>query len=160
MINTRLFSLIKSIECSLQSQYVIDAYKKKLTHNYHELKVDPLIYANGSVPREAIVSLYLVPNKRIKIEFYQVVQTATSAQILSYLVGRKAIHLGGLGLMLIGRYLPPRISFIAFEDNDYNRMTSYRRGNDGTFKFMILKHGISWDNSDGFVCITEVPDDE
>lgn len=157
---TRPFSLIKTVMTSLPEEEVIVAVQETLTSRYLQLKLDPFLYANGSVPRGAHRSEELSPDRQLRVEIYQIIGSATPTQVLGFLERRGALHLGGLGLILIERVLPFGLSCMAFEEDNFDNVTSLLRVIEGEYQFMIMKPGVILDPSDGFVCITEYSDFE
>jgi hypothetical protein len=154
MGTNRLFILMETIECAVPDESVIKCYRDDLARQFKALELDPLLFPNGSAPKNVHISSELTPGREIQIAFYRMREWANTAQILSFLEERSAIHFGALGLMLMGKLLPQGIFFIAFEDGDPYRASALRHNFDGTFQFMVLKRGASWDPTDGFVCIT------
>lgn len=124
-----------------------------------DLKTDPHIFANGSVPRAAMRSPDLTAERKLKVEIYQAVREAPIEFALLFQENVSAIHLGGLGLILLRNVLPFELSCIAFEAEDVARVTSLLRVVDGEYEFMIRKKGVPLDCSDGFVCISDCEED-
>lgn len=160
MQTNRQFDLLKILECTVPGNEVIKIYTDSLAEQYKALRLDPFIHANGSTPQGVDISPDLVPGRKLRIFFYHIRQSATTNQILTFLDNLNSLHLGALGLMLMQRFIPEGIFFMAFEWNDLSNAKSLRRNFDGTYQFMILKRGPSWDSNDGFVCIRPVDDDE
>jgi hypothetical protein len=154
MGTNRLFILMETIECAVPDESVIKCYRDDLARQFKALELDPHIFSNGSAPKEVHISSNLTPGREIRIAFYQMRGFANTLQILSFLEEHNAIHLGALGLMLIGKLLPQGIFFIGFEEGDPYRASALRHNFDGTFQFMVLKRDASWDPTDGFVCVT------
>ncbi len=159
MASAKLFSLVKTVMYELPDEETIVASQRTLADRYLQLKLDPFIYANGSVPQGAYRSEELVPGRKVQVEIYKIVERAKPLQVLSFIEGREGLHLGGLGLVLIQRVLPIGLSCLAFESEDFARMTSLSRLQNGEYQFMILKDNIVLDQSDGFVCIKPVSDE-
>ena len=159
MVSQKLFSLIKTVMYELPDEETIREAQKTLADRYLQLKLDPFIYANGSVPQGAYRSEDLVPGRKIVVEIYKITERAKPLQVLSFIENREGLHLGGLGLVLIQRVLPLGLSCVAFESEDFARMTALSRIQNGEYQFMILKNDVVLDQSDGFVCIKPVPDE-
>lgn len=138
---------------------VIEAIREDLLEKYHELRIDPLIYANGSVPLDAKISEELVPGRKLRIEVLHVIDKATSLQGFLFVDRGNTIHIGALGLMLMRRMLPIGISCIAFEESAVDRMSALKPLDDDEYQFMILKKDALWDHTDAFVRVTPVDDD-
>ncbi len=155
-----LFSLVKEISGSIPDEDTVIRFARDVAKQYMGIRFNPHFHANGSVPKCVRRSPEIIPDRWFIVKFYKINTTATSAQILDFLDEQQALHLGGLGLMLMNKILPLGIYFLAFEDNDPTKMSVIIHYSDDTFQFGVATmNGTDyWDKDYGFVCITPDPD--
>ena len=156
---SELFEKIYEFVGIVPDMGVIERIREDLLDKYSELRIDPLIYANGSVPLDAKISEDLVPGRKLRVEIFRVRNEATSLQGLMFIERPSTLHLGALGLMLMRRLLPIGVSCIAFEESAVDRMSALMPLPDDEYQFMILKKDATWTGIDAFIRVTPLDDE-
>lgn len=151
-----LFALVKEISGSIPDEDTITRSARIVAKQHLNIKLSPLYHANGTVPKEVRRSPEIIPDRWFVVRFFRITKRATTSQILEFLDAQGAIHLGGLGLMLMNLIMPINICFLAFEDNNPMKMSAMIHHPDDTFQFGVttMDGADDWDEEYGFVCVT------